>query len=243
MIAQPDRLVNARILLASASPRRRELITLLSLPFETTSADIDETPLDHELASDLAMRLSQAKAQQVYSHLHWNAWSAVQVSPTLQPSALIVILASDTIVSLDGKPLGKPRDAVEARSMLRRLRDRSHQVFTSITMIDTQHDQTITDLASTDVPMRNYSDEEIEMYITSGDPFDKAGAYAIQHHGFHPADRLTGCYANVMGLPLCHVTRTLQQLGVHPPINVPVACQTHIQYECPVFEKILMRDE
>ncbi len=231
MIAQPDRPVNARILLASASPRRRELITLLGLPVETTSTDIDETPLDHESASDLAIRLSRAKAQSVFPSLR------------PQPSYFMIVLASDTVVSLDGEPLGKPRNADEARSMLKRLRNRSHQVFTAITLIDTQHDRTITDLASTDVPMRNYADKEIETYIASSDPFDKAGAYAIQHPGFHPVDQSSGCSANVMGLPLCHVTRTLRQLGINPPVNVPVACQTHIQYKCPVFEKILLRTE
>jgi septum formation protein len=229
MIAQPDRPVNARILLASASPRRRELITLLGLPVETTSADVDETPLDHETAASLATRLSRAKAQSVLS------------SFILSPSSFIFILASDTVVSLDGEPLGKPRDADDARSMLKRLRNRSHQVFTAITLIDTQHDRTITDLASTDVPMRNYTDEEIETYIASGDPFDKAGAYAIQHPDFHPVDQSSGCYANVMGLPLCHVTRSLRQLGIDLPNDVPVGCQVHLHYECPVFEKILMR--
>jgi septum formation protein len=180
MIAQPDQHVNAVILLASASPRRRELITLLGLPLETTSADIDEVPLPDEKAEAMAVRLSQAKAQAVLA--------SSSLIPPAQRSSLI-ILASDTIVSLDGQPLGKPRDADDARSMLRQLRDRSHQVYTAITLIDMRTNQTITDLAVSDVPMRNYSDDEIEAYIASGDPFDKAGAYAIQHAGFHPVDR------------------------------------------------------
>ncbi len=232
MIAQPDRPVNAKILLASASPRRRELIRLLGLPVETTAADIDETPLEHESASDLAIRLSQTKAQSVFSSL-----------PSQSSAFIVIVLASDTVVSLDSEPLGKPRDADDARSMLRRLRNRSHQVFTAITLIDTQHERTMTDLAATDVPMRNYTDAEIEAYVASGDPFDKAGAYAIQHEGFHPVDRSTGCYANVMGLPLCHVVRSLRALDINPLNDVPVACQTHIQYECPVFERILLHTE
>jgi septum formation protein len=229
MITQPDRDVKAHLLLASASPRRRELITLLGLPVETTTADIDETPLDHEGAADLAMRLSKQKAQAVLSAL----------GP--RPSALTIILASDTVVSLDGEPLGKPRDADDARSMLKRLRDRSHQVYTAITLIDTRTNQSITDLASSDVPMRNYSDAEIETYIASGDPFDKAGAYAIQHRGFHPVDQPSGCFANVMGLPLCHVTRSLRALDIQLSVDVPAACQNHIQYTCPVFDEILSR--
>ncbi len=227
MIAQAHTPVNAKILLASASPRRRELIKLLGLPVETTSADIDETPLPHENAFDLAKRLSEAKAHKVFSEF------------SLQPSTLTIILASDTVVSLDGKPINKPIDAADARSMLRHLRNRSHQVFTAITLLDVDHDRSITDVGVSDVPMRNYTDSEIEAYIASGDPFDKAGAYAIQHAGFHPVDRFSDCFANVMGLPLCHILRALNSWQIHIPNNVPVACQNHIHYQCPVFEEIL----
>ena len=222
MITQRDHTVNATLLLASASPRRRELIKLLGLPVETTAADIDETPLDHESAAEMAVRLSQAKAQAVSS---------------LQSSAIII--ASDTTVSLDTEPLGKPIDAADARSMLLRLRDRVHQVHTAITLIDRAADRSLTDLATSDVRMRAYSDQEIEAYIASGDPFDKAGAYAIQHSGFNPAENFAHCFANVMGLPLCHVARSLRKLGVEPVNDVPSACQTYLNYTCPVYEKIL----
>ena len=224
MITQRDHTVNAKLLLASASPRRRELIKLLGLPVATTAADIDETPLDHESAADLARRLSDEKARAVLS---------VNCSPST------VILASDTIVSLDNEPLGKPVDAADARSMLKRLRDRVHQVHTAITLVDLATDQSITDLATSDVRMRAYSDQEIETYIASGDPFDKAGAYAIQHSGFNPAENFAHCFANVMGLPLCHVTRTLRQLGIAAVNDVPQACQAYLNYTCPVYEKIL----
>jgi MAF protein len=158
------------------------------------------------------------------------------VQPTNRPTILI---AADTTVSLDGQILGKPRDAAEARSMLTRLRGRSHQVFTAITLIDLGTGRLVADLASTDVPMRDYSDEEMKAYIATGDPFDKAGGYAIQHNGFNPVARMTGCYANVVGLPLCHVTRSLRALGVESPADVPSACQAHLKYECPVFQSIL----
>lgn len=227
MIAHPDHSVKTRILLASASPRRRELIKLLGLPADTTAADIDEVPLPNERAETMAVRLSQAKARAASSFiLH------------AQRSSFI-LLASDTVVSLDGEPLGKPRDADEARSMLRRLRNRTHQVYTGIALIDTNTDRMVTDLAGSDVQMRGYSDEEIDAYIASGDPFDKAGAYAIQHTGFHPADRFDHCFANVMGLPLCHIVRSLRQLGVEPLNQVSALCQSHLAYECPVFEAIL----
>ena len=229
MIAHPDHSVKANLLLASASPRRRELIKLLGLPVATTAADIDEMPLPGECADAMALRLSVEKAR--------------VVSTGSLPPATCILLASDTVVSLDGEPLGKPRDAAETRSMLQRLRNRTHQVYTGIALIDTDTDRLITDIASSDVLMRDYSDEEIETYIDSGDPFDKAGAYAIQHEGFHPADRFDHCFANVMGLPLCHVVRALRQLGVEPIDDVPSVCQSYLNYQCPVYEKILKSAE
>jgi septum formation protein len=225
MIAHPDHSVKANLLLASASPRRRELIKLLGLPVATTAADIEEVPLPEEQAEAMARRLSREKAM-----------SASSLIP--HPSSL-VLLASDTVVSLDGEPLGKPRDAAEARSMLQRLRNRTHQVYTGITLIESDTHRMVTDLAGSAVRMRDYSDEEIEAYIASGDPFDKAGAYAIQHDGFHPADRFDHCFANVMGLPLCHVARALRQLNVEAINDVPVVCQSYLNYQCPVYKNIL----
>jgi predicted house-cleaning NTP pyrophosphatase (Maf/HAM1 superfamily) len=257
-------------MLASASPRRRDLIKLLGLPVETTSADIDEVPLPGEQAEEMARRLSHEKAQAALSFP-----PALRAVASVVHPSFFILVTSDTVVSLDGEPLGKPRDAAEARAMLQRLRGRVHQVYTAITLIDVQPASAhraedgadlgeragprtapglfedsglsalpmITDVACSDVPMRNYTDEEIEAYIASGDPFDKAGAYAIQHDGFRPVENFSGCFANVMGLPLCHVTRSLRQLGVQAPNDVPVRCQAHIRYECPVFEKILKREE
>jgi MAF protein len=154
-----------------------------------------------------------------------------------------VILASDTVVSLDGEPLGKPRDAADARAMLQRLRDRTHEVYTAITLLDLTTDRSVTDLACSTVPMRAYTDAEIEAYIASGDPFDKAGAYAIQHDGFHPVENLVHCFANVMGLPLCHVTRALRRWNIEVPNDVPSDCQHQIGYTCPVYENILKSEE
>jgi MAF protein len=260
MIAHPDHSVKAKILLASASPRRRELINLLGLPVVTTSADIDEIALPGEPADEMAKRLSVEKARAVAMSLRaqfakQSPLSAPGIASSHSPTPLrsvadaprndkqdFILLASDTVVSLDGEPLGKPRNAAEARSMLRRLRGRVHQVYTAITLIDLQADRSITELACSDVPMRAYTDDEIEAYIATGDPFDKAGAYAIQHDGFHPVEKFAQCYANVMGLPLCHVVRALRQLDVEAPNEVPTLCQKHIHYECPVFEGILTSD-
>ena len=215
-----------RFLLASGSPRRRELFALLRWSFDVASADVDESPCDDETPAQMVVRLAQAKAVAVRDGVE-------------TPSHGTVIVASDTIVALDGVPLGKPCDSADADRMLRALRGRTHQVHTAVTLFDTHVGRTHSDLATTDVPMRHYSDDELATYIASGDPLDKAGAYAIQHAGFHPVENLHGCFANVMGLPLCHLARSLRAIGIEPDVDVPTACQSHIKFECPVFTHIL----
>jgi MAF protein len=123
--------------------------------------------------------------------------------------------------------------------MLRRLRGRVHQVYTALTLVEAATGRSVTEVAATDVPMRNYTDDEIKVYIASGDPFDKAGAYAIQHAGFHPVAALRGCYSNVMGLPLCHLVRALRAFGIEPGADVPLRCQQHQRYDCDVTDDIL----
>ena len=213
-----------RFILASGSPRRRELFALFNLPFDVASADVDETPRDGEAPDKMVARLSQAKASAAARHL-------------ARPAG--VIIAADTTVSLDGVPLGKPVDPADARRMLRALRGRTHQVHTALTLLDTRTGHSLTDVATTDVPMREYGDDEVAAYIASGDPLDKAGAYAIQHNGFHPVAEMRGCFANVMGLPVCHLARALRAFGLEPTADIPVACQAHIGYPCPVFADIL----
>jgi septum formation protein len=214
-----------RFLLASGSPRRRELFALLGLPFDIASADVDESPRDGETPPEMVVRLAQAKA--------------CTVARSIPSPDTTVIIAADTTVSLDGVPLGKPVDEADARGMLRALRGRAHQVHTAITVLDARAGRRHSDLATTHVPMRDYGDDEIAVYIASGDPLDKAGAYAIQHEGFHPVAHMRGCFANVMGLPLCHLTRTLRALGLGPLADGPAVCQSHLHYECPVHAHIL----
>ncbi len=127
--------------------------------------------------------------------------------------------------------------------MLARLRGVMHTVTTAVSLLDTRTGQHLSELASSPVRMRPYSDAEIAAYVASGDPFDKAGAYAIQHAGFHPVERFDHCYANVMGLPLCHLTRLLTRVGLPPAVDVPAACQRHTGYTCPVYERILAGEE
>jgi septum formation protein len=133
----------------------------------------------------------------------------------------VVILAADTMgIDKNGMILGKPRDADDARRMLKALRGRAHQVYTCLTVLAVPANIRITELVGTTVYMRDYTDAEIDAYIATGDPFDKAGSYAIQHAGFHPVERIEGCYNNVVGLPLCAVKRALAGVA-WPGMKVP----------------------
>ncbi len=152
-----------------------------------------------------------------------------------------IIIGSDTAVIDGNEILGKPKDNEDAEKMLKQLRGRTHQVYTGVAVYRIHDRKMLTELCITDVPMRAYSDDEIKAYIQTGDPMDKAGAYAIQHSDFQPVESMSGCYASVMGLPMCHVVRTLQKLDVQAgrSANVPMACQTLLNYQCPVSSAIL----
>ena len=212
---------NMMLILASNSPRRRELVGVLGLDFVVIPAEVDETPLPAELPRDYVVRLAATKALWVKQR---------------EPEGALVLAADTTVV--DGNQiLGKPVDNEDAARMLQQLRGRSHQVYTAIAVL--QAGKLLVECCGTDVPMREYSDAEMRAYIESGDPLDKAGAYAIQHPGFHPVDHLQGCYANVVGLPLCHLVRTLQKLDIKLTADVPQGCQFTLGYDCPVYEAIL----
>jgi septum formation protein len=201
------------IVLASASPRRRELLKLLNVPFESISTDADESRVDGESAPAMVERLSHLKADAAQKHC---------------PDALII--AADTDVELDGIILGKPGDPIEADAMLRSLRCRTHNVFTGFTIADGVARET--GLVHSRVLMRNYSDTEIETYIASGDPFDKAAGYAIQHPFFSPVELVEGCVANVMGMPLCRLYHALARHTDLPPPSLN--CVSHPETNCSV---------
>lgn len=185
--------------------------------------EVDETRLAGEAPADYVLRLAEAKAR-----------AAQKDSP---PEDLIV--AADTAV-VDGETvLGKPAHAAEAAKMLRQLRGRTHQVYTGLAVLRADFRQALTDVCVTDVPMRRYGDLEIEAYVASADPLDKAGAYGIQHAGFHPVQDLAGCYASVMGLPLCHLLRLLRQFGAAAQSDLPRLCQIYLDYACPVSDAVL----
>ncbi len=210
------------LILASNSPRRKHLLGLLDLEFRVVPADVDEATIPGEAPPDYVTRLAEAKARAVGE----------------QFSNDTLIISADTTVVDGDEILGKPVDADDASQMLRRLRGRTHQVYTGVAVHRPKRVM-LTDLCATDVPMRNYSDEEMQAYIDSGDPLDKAGAYAIQHAGFQPVYGLQGCYANVVGLPLCHLTRTLIKAGQSPDVDVPTTCQTALGYHCLVYNLII----
>lgn len=211
------------LVLASNSPRRRELLGLTGWDFDIRPADLDESQLPGEAPGEYVLRLARSKARA--------GAGRVAESP--------LVLAADTAVVVDGDILGKPRSEGEAAEMLRRLRGRTHQVATGLAVLRSSDGKMVTDLCVTDVPMRAYRQKEIESYVASRDPLDKAGAYAIQHPGFHPVRKLRGCYASVMGLPLCHLVRTLRTLEVAPPSDVPAACQAALHYRCPISSAVL----
>ncbi len=146
-----------------------------------------------------------------------------------------VVLAADTIVVYQGRILGKPRGAADARAMLQSLRNARHQVITAVAVARAQ--ALISELDVTEVQMRPYTDAEIDAYIASGDPFDKAGAYAIQHPGFAPVARLHGCYAGVMGLPLAVTARLLTTAGLTPASDWPQNCHALNGHCCQLVSK------
>lgn len=211
------------LLLASNSPRRKQLLALGNWNFNIVVSDVDESQLADETPKDYVLRLAQAKALAVVEKAH--------------PENIII--GSDTAVVDGDEILGKPKDEMDAVRMLKQLRGHTHQVFTGVAVYRVDGESMLTELCVTDVPMRNYSDDEIQAYVKTGDPLDKAGAYAIQHPDFQPVESMSGCYASVMGLPMCHVLRTLKKLDVYAMADVPLGCQTLLNYQCPVSNEIL----
>ncbi|NMC16357.1 MAG: septum formation protein Maf [Chloroflexi bacterium] len=205
--------------LASASPRRRELLGLFGLPFTCQSADIDESILVGEDPTVYVQRLAKEKNEAV------------------QADALV--LSADTIVAYNGSVMGKPSDAREAAEMLADLRGKDHRVYTALYLRN--NGQALADCCQTSVSMRLYTQAEVDAYVASGDYQDKAGGYAIQHKGFHPVEGVDGCYANVMGLPLCHLLCLVHQAGLRIDVDIPALCQQHLGIQCEVFPNILAR--
>ncbi|MBN2116676.1 MAG: septum formation protein Maf [Anaerolineales bacterium] len=206
------------LILASNSPRRRQLLELAGWRFSVSVADVDESQRLNESPAEYVLRLAETKAR-----------AAAAVAEADQ-----IVLAADTTV-VDGTDiLGKPADSAEAIAMLKRLRAHTHQVYSGIALLRLSDGLLLRDLCVTDVPMRDYSDEELLAYVQTGDPLDKAGAYAIQHPEFRPVLNLEGCYASVMGLPMCHVILLMRKMNLQPKADFWAGCETLLEYKCPV---------
>lgn len=212
------------LILASASPRRQAFLRNLGLDFTVHTADIDETPLPGELPAALALRLASEKARRVAER------RAAATDETGNRPAIII--AADTVVAVDEHLLGKPSDAADARLMLATLRGRDHQVVSAVSLLDTAGGRQVSRINTTTVSMRLYSNQEIADYIQTGDPFDKAGAYAIQHPVFRPVSALNGCIAGVMGLPLADLRALLAEYGVAVSVPLAPVCQSHTDFAC-----------
>jgi nucleoside triphosphate pyrophosphatase len=193
----------SRLVLASASPRRRDLLSLLGVPFEVRPVDVVEEVGDSSRPEIVARRLAREKAE------------AARLRDRDAP-----ILAADTVVVYAGEILGKPRDDDEARATLRRLRGRWHEVITGIVAMAPGRTGSLVRHAATSVLIRYLGDDEIEASIARCDPFDKAGAYAIQDPVLAPVEAYEGCYCNVVGLPLWPTIELLGKAG--SPVDVSV---------------------
>jgi septum formation protein len=213
--------------LASNSPRRREILTWAGWQLEKISSNGDESMLANEPAEQYVRRTAELKSGVKPENISHSDF----------------IIAADTIVVLDGKILGKPKDAIHSFEMLDLLRGREHWVMTAIAVRLANSDNAKIELCKSSVKMRFYSDEEIQRYIESGDPSDKAGAYAIQNPEFHPAENFEGCIASVMGMPLCHLERTLRLYQNYEWTDWPSICQKKLEYKCPVTRRVMAGED
>ncbi len=186
-----------RLVLASSSPRRRQIVKGLAEPVALAAPDVDERRARRgESAEELVSSLSLEKARR-----------------GADGASTAVVVGADTVVAVDGAVMGKPGGPREAMEMLRRLRGRTHRVVTGVAAFDGASGRWAASVKTSEVTMRPYSDTEIAAYVATGEPMDKAGAYAVQDGLFRPAASVDGCYLNVVGLPLCEVVTLLEHLG------------------------------
>ena len=186
-----------KLILASASPRRAEILRDAGFHFSVLSSAVDETPFPGESPQEHVERLAAAKAE-------------LAVARTVGPA---IIIAADTVVVLGGKVIGKPRSTDDARLMLEQLSGRTHSVITGVTLVRLPDSERRSFVESTLVHFSTLSSEEILRYLATDEPYDKAGAYAIQGRAGRFVSRVEGCYFNVVGLPLAHVNTALADLG------------------------------
>ena len=196
----------------------------MGYPVQAVSADVDERLVTNPRPEENVVATARLKALAVAQRLRAHGAGEAEKA---------VIVAADTTVALDGQMLGKPADAAEATRMLVALRNRTHEVHTGVLLLNMATDQEVEGVNTAVVTMRDYSDEEIAAYVASGDPLDKAGAYAIQHSLFQPVAHLDGCFTGVMGLSLCHLLQLLPRLALPIRADMPAVWRAHRGYPCP----------
>ena len=184
------------IILASSSPRRRQLLEIVRVPFKVISPQIVEEKFQGESPREYVARLARAKATEVGKEVK-DRW----------------ILGADTIVLIDGEVLGKPRNEKEAYSMLKKLSGKRHAVMTGFFIYHPENNQSEGDVVESLVKIKNLDEKEIKGYIKTGEPFDKAGGYAVQGIGMFMIEEIVGSYTNVIGLPVCEVIEALRRVG------------------------------
>jgi septum formation protein len=202
------------LILASASPRRRELLARFGLPFEVLPAEIDETLPPGVSVAQAVAELARRKARIAAARL------GPATSGAASPRSAIVI-AADTLVVLDGRPFGKPLSRADARRMLSALRGRTHQVVTAVAVVETATGREDVEAVTSEVTMRQFDDAELERYLATGESADKAGAYALQGAGGRLVAGVEGSATNVIGLPLETLLRLLRRVGVAVSEPVP----------------------
>ncbi len=200
------------LVLASASPRRRQLLSQAGFTFDVRPAHIPEDPRPGEDPMIYVTRLAREKAQAVFDQISAaGASHAVNVAPAAIDIQQLAVLGADTTVTLDGQILGKPEDEEDAARILRLLSGRSHRVITGVALVTSEAVEVAAEVTA--VQFLTLSDEEIAAYIATGEPMDKAGAYGIQGLAAKWIPRVEGCYFNVMGLPLALVATMLESRG------------------------------
>jgi septum formation protein len=185
-----------RLILASKSPRRYELLKQVGLDFEVVPSRVIEDFVGTETSQDHVIRLAEAKAQDV-AYRYPDRW----------------VIAADTIVYIDGSILGKPKNREEAKEMLHRLKGQEHWVMTGFSVCHLEKQKSGNETVQTSVKVKTLTSAEIEWYVRTGEPFDKAGGYAIQGVGSFMIESIRGSYTNVVGLPLCELLQMLDRLG------------------------------
>ena len=216
-------MVPVKFWLASNSPRRREMLSWAGWRLEIVASHTNEDVMQNESPQDYVLRIAKSKCS--------------DIDVAAQDDDMVI--AADTIVVKDNCILGKPTDEQDAYRILLLLRGKTHQVMTALAIKRFGENTPRVDICCSDVCMREYSDEELWTYIKSGDPLDKAGAYAIQHAVFKPVVNFNGCFASVMGMPLCHLERNLRHLPNYLPTDWSRICQENLEYNCPITGRVM----